>query len=36
MKTGLSQLISVKPDGKNWLIRVNPCQIRLQKVALSE
>jgi len=32
-KTGLSGSIRVRPDGKNWLVRINPCQAKLQKVA---
>ena len=33
VKTSLSELISVRPNWKNWLVRVNPCQFKLQKVA---
>jgi len=32
-KLALSGLIPVRPDCKNWLVRVNPCQFKLQKVA---
>ena len=32
-KLALSRLILVRPDCKNWLVRVNPCQFELQKMA---
>jgi len=33
VKTGLSELTSVRPNDKTWLVQVNPCQFRLQQVA---